>query len=622
MAVGENELFGIKSRSSVLVRGFSAMEIAKQAGLIPGNWNEDQFIDWLKEGEDGWSPIFAASETGTRTIMAVSDWYGGTGNKPPTGYIGPDGLTGDINAATNFQGEDAYEVWERQPGNAGKTEAEYLEWLADAQVAEVTAAVQPMVDAAEAAQAAAEAAQAVSEAAAAAAQSSENDAEAAQAAAEAARDIAVASKVAAELAETHAETAQGLAEAARDAALASEVAAQSSEDDAEAAQAAAVAAKVAAEAAAANAETARAAAVVAKTAAETAKTAAETARDAALAHANAADADRIAAQTAKTAAELAETNAETAQGLAEAARDAAVTARNAAQLAKTNAETAETNAETAEASAQAALAAVLAAIAAMKKPLSDMVGLEMSATGTTSLTIGAGRCADDTGAVVMVRAASGTKVGAAAGGAWSAGNAGGFLDTGVMSSGAGVWYHVWLIGKADGTTDIIGKLAVAGADPAAPVMPSGYIYKRRIGTVAWLSSNVFLSFVQIGDEFTFPNALTSINAVPQGTSPGTHVLAVPLGIQVEARLYAMINSDNAGVGCRVYSMATQQDETINNGRHQLITQAANQYVSAQILVRTNKSQQVRAVSNATTQTCLLYINIYGWIDRRGRDGGT
>lgn len=44
-----NELLGKKKESSVLVRGFSALELAKQAGLIPAHWTEVQFIAWLRQ---------------------------------------------------------------------------------------------------------------------------------------------------------------------------------------------------------------------------------------------------------------------------------------------------------------------------------------------------------------------------------------------------------------------------------------------------------------------------------------------------------------------------------------------------------------------------------------------
>jgi hypothetical protein len=43
-----NELAGQKKQSSVLVRGFSALDIAKQAGTVPWSFDEQQFIDWLR----------------------------------------------------------------------------------------------------------------------------------------------------------------------------------------------------------------------------------------------------------------------------------------------------------------------------------------------------------------------------------------------------------------------------------------------------------------------------------------------------------------------------------------------------------------------------------------------
>jgi hypothetical protein len=49
-----NELTGIKKPSSVLVRGDSALTIAKQAGLVPNDMNEAQFVEYLR-GPRGFS---------------------------------------------------------------------------------------------------------------------------------------------------------------------------------------------------------------------------------------------------------------------------------------------------------------------------------------------------------------------------------------------------------------------------------------------------------------------------------------------------------------------------------------------------------------------------------------
>lgn len=56
MTATPHELKGLKSRSSVLVRGFSALEIAKQAGLVPQYFNEAQYTQWIIDqarGEPG-----------------------------------------------------------------------------------------------------------------------------------------------------------------------------------------------------------------------------------------------------------------------------------------------------------------------------------------------------------------------------------------------------------------------------------------------------------------------------------------------------------------------------------------------------------------------------------------
>jgi hypothetical protein len=44
-----NELAGPKRPSSVLVRGSSALEIAKQIGVVPAHWGEEDFILWLRQ---------------------------------------------------------------------------------------------------------------------------------------------------------------------------------------------------------------------------------------------------------------------------------------------------------------------------------------------------------------------------------------------------------------------------------------------------------------------------------------------------------------------------------------------------------------------------------------------
>lgn len=57
------------------------------------------------DGADGWSPVFAAETDGSRSVLKVVDWTGGTGTKPDTGvYVGATGFVVDIADGVNVRG--------------------------------------------------------------------------------------------------------------------------------------------------------------------------------------------------------------------------------------------------------------------------------------------------------------------------------------------------------------------------------------------------------------------------------------------------------------------------------------------------------------------------------------
>lgn len=63
---------------------------------------------------DGWTPLLAAVEDGERRVFQITDWIGGTGDKPPVGlYLGPNGLVNtpaeatDIGVPTDYSSRDA-----------------------------------------------------------------------------------------------------------------------------------------------------------------------------------------------------------------------------------------------------------------------------------------------------------------------------------------------------------------------------------------------------------------------------------------------------------------------------------------------------------------------------------
>jgi hypothetical protein len=56
-------------------------------------------------GANGWTPLFAAVADGTRIVLKVADYTGGTGEKPAAGqYVGEAGLIADLASAIDFRG--------------------------------------------------------------------------------------------------------------------------------------------------------------------------------------------------------------------------------------------------------------------------------------------------------------------------------------------------------------------------------------------------------------------------------------------------------------------------------------------------------------------------------------
>ncbi len=65
------------------------------------------------------------------------------------------------------------------------------------------------------------------------------------------------------------------------------------------------------------------------------------------------------------------------------------------------------------------------------------------------------------------------------------------LDTG--SEASSTWYHIWAIGKTDGTLD-----GLLSASATAPTLPAGYDYKGYLGAIRNDGSSNFVSIIQIG----------------------------------------------------------------------------------------------------------------------------
>ena len=56
------------------------------------------------DGDDGWSPVFEIEADGTREVLRIDDWTGGTGTKPATGYVGATGIVTQKADGANVRG--------------------------------------------------------------------------------------------------------------------------------------------------------------------------------------------------------------------------------------------------------------------------------------------------------------------------------------------------------------------------------------------------------------------------------------------------------------------------------------------------------------------------------------
>ncbi len=71
-------------------------------------------------GTNGWSPILAVVTDGSRRVLQVTDWTGGTGTKPTTGdYISATGLTSVLANAVDIRGAQGIQGVQGDPGTNG-----------------------------------------------------------------------------------------------------------------------------------------------------------------------------------------------------------------------------------------------------------------------------------------------------------------------------------------------------------------------------------------------------------------------------------------------------------------------------------------------------------------------
>jgi hypothetical protein len=218
---------------------------------------------------------------------------------------------------------------------------------------------------------------------------------------------------------------------------------------------------------------------------------------------------------------------------------------------------------------------------------------------TTKLDIAAGFATDDGFAAVISKPSGTLAIDCTLTGA-------GGLDSGALA--ASTWYHAFAIAKPDGTS------AGFASASLSPTLPTGYLYKRRLGSFRTDASAHILAFTQNGDEFMWSVTAADASGVAVGTTAVLQTLTVPPGLKVNALFHCFISGN--GVDLLITSPDENDQSLTGNLRSLSVTNVAGSITASDFNKRTNTSGQIRLRADAASAS--VSIGTYGWIDTRGR----
>ena len=156
----------------------------------------------------------------------------------------------------------------------------------------------------------------------------------------------------------------------------------------------------------------------------------------------------------------------------------------------------------------------------------------------TVLDIAVGQCIDSTNAKGIVLASALTKSLASN---WVSGTGNGGLDTGTKATST--WYHVFIILNAtSGAVDVLFSTSATN-----PLLPTGYTYFRRIGSIYTNSSGNITPFTQDNDMFTWAASVNNYSG-GIGGSASDLILSTPLGVRTFAYLGFTVTYTGSGTG--------------------------------------------------------------------------
>lgn len=192
------------------------------------------------------------------------------------------------------------------------------------------------------------------------------------------------------------------------------------------------------------------------------------------------------------------------------------------------------------------------------------------------------------------------------------------LDTGSLVSNT--WYHVFAIGKTDGTTALLASTSLG-----SPTLPATFTLKRRIGSFKTDGSAHILAFIQNGDEFRWAASVADVNASNPGTSAVTSLLTVPTGVKVTAFGNVVLQVSSTPTSILLSDPAANNEAPMTTAAvlaapgltFAAVTGGVN--VGTTFAVRTDTAAHIRYWLSASASDVKVGVFTRGWIDRRGRD---
>ena len=171
--------------------------------------------------------------------------------------------------------------------------------------------------------------------------------------------------------------------------------------------------------------------------------------------------------------------------------------------------------------------------------------------------------------------------------------------------------HIWLISKANGTTDVFAN--DNDTSGLTPTLPTDFVNKRRIGSFLTDSSaNIINGIVYKlaggGIKFNYNDTISDFSGSVTSTK-SSKTISTPLGIETEAMIHSTVLLTNGTDTLKIFKGGT----SVRQGGISCGGSATNEYVGADNIITTNNSSQIDV---QTTGTRTVTITTYGFIDWR------